>query len=456
MDLLVRTTQALASFVAELDRSSIPDNVWDRTKLIVADTLGVAVKGAEEGEVRALARTLPAEGTSVIFHPGFPRVDCDSAAVVNAISICSQELDEGARPTGHPALHVLPVTLALAQSIHASGTEFLTSFIAGYEIQSRIQRAAALRQNIHPHGNFGNIGAIVAIGKLLKWSEPQLVEGMNAAAAFAMATSWQACIAGATIRNAYPAATAHIALLVRKFIECGFTGYDGAISETYGELLGDSINLGVLTDELGVRFGVMDNYFKFHASCALVHPVLDALLDALGLQLNTGKYPFLVSAAKIDVSSIDHVEVRVLPRSMRLCQVARSNSLSAKFSIPFGVATFLKNGVCGPESFHPDFFEDAELVHLQKLVQVIPMDEWSDRWPAEHPAEVCITLKNGKQIRGASSNPYGSQATTINPVDLLAKFNTLTERGLSKEEQITLWSHVLHIDELKDVANFPV
>ena len=36
----------------------------------------------------------------------------------------------------------------------------------GYEISSRINRAAHVREIIHPHGTFGIIGAAVAVGRL--------------------------------------------------------------------------------------------------------------------------------------------------------------------------------------------------------------------------------------------------------------------------------------------------
>ncbi|QSO49363.1 MmgE/PrpD family protein [Alicyclobacillus mengziensis] len=455
MNELLEATEALAAFVVELERPLIPDDVWNRAKWIVADTIGVAIQGAGEEDVKHLAKRMTREGVSVVFHPGFKRVDCNSAAVINAVSICSQELDEGTRPTGHPALHVLPVALALAQSVHATGTEFLTSFIAGYELQYRIQRSAVLRPNIHPHGNLGNIGAIAAVGKLLRWTKQQLVEGMNAAAAFAMATSWKACTAGATIRNAYPAATAQMVLLVRDFVESGFTGYDGALGETYGELLGESIDFSLLTNGLGSSFGVMDNYFKFHAACALTHPVLDAVIDALGPRMQPGEYPCLVSSVKLDLATIARIDVRVLPRSMRLSQVAHPNPLSFKFSIPFAVATLLKHGDSGPARFRADVVEDEDLVRLQQLVQVIPMHEWVHRWPLEHPALVSIILKDGASLTGASSNPYGSQAGTINQADLAAKFNALTADLLSADEQGGLWNQVMNCEALKDMSNFP-
>lgn len=55
---------------------------------------------------------------------------------------------------GHPASHVVPATLAMAEAQGASGDEWLSAFVAGYECAARVgialgglheRRAKALR-----------------------------------------------------------------------------------------------------------------------------------------------------------------------------------------------------------------------------------------------------------------------------------------------------------------------
>lgn len=453
---VARAADGLARFVAETGYDDLPAAVRERARWIVADTLGVAVRGSIEPEVRALHRRLPPGRGATLLKAGFPAAAPEAAAFANATATCFLELDEGARPTGHPAMHVLPAALALAQAEGRSGAEFLTAFVLGYEVQARIQRAARLRRPVHPHGNFGHVGAVAALGKLSGWSAEQIRRGMNAAAAMAMATTWTPCLAGATVRNAWPGLTATTAFAVRLLVESGFTGYDGALAETFGEVLGEGFDPGELVRDLGERYGVMENYFKFHAACALNHPVLDALAAAVGAPLARGAYPPLRAPAPPAPEAVRWVRVRVAERSLRLAVPARPNQLSAKFSIPFAVATFLVHGHSGPDAFRDDALTDPRVRALAGRVEVAGAPGFSARWPAEAVAEVAVELADGRVLEGACANPFGSSAQPPGLADLEAKFRTLTGGILSDAEQDGVWAAALAVDRQPDLGRFPL
>ena len=76
-------------------------------------------------------------------------------------------------------MHVLPSSLALSQTLGKSGADFLTALVLGYEVQARIQWASRLRWPVHPHGNFGHVGAVAAIGKLSGWDAEQIREDLG-------------------------------------------------------------------------------------------------------------------------------------------------------------------------------------------------------------------------------------------------------------------------------------
>ncbi len=88
----------------------------------VADTLGVIFAEGERPEIEALVRSndplFPAlsGGAAQILVPGLPGADPTAAAFVNATAGTFLELDEEYRPTGHPAMHVVPAALAAAQA----------------------------------------------------------------------------------------------------------------------------------------------------------------------------------------------------------------------------------------------------------------------------------------------------------------------------------------------------
>jgi 2-methylcitrate dehydratase PrpD len=451
IDNLLKSTIQLAEFVQNTNYDTIPENVINRAKLIVADTVGVTIKGSLEPEMQRLFSKYKDNHGVTLLTKNFPKAQPLQAAVFNATATCFLELDEGSRPTGHPSLHVLPSTLSFSQMLHKSGKDFITAFIVGYEVQYRIQKATKLRKNVHPHGNFGHAGAIAAIGKLLEWDTEKIRQGINSAVGLAGGTSWKPCLAGATVRNAYPALTAYTAFFVKDIIESGFVGYDYALSETFGEILGEDFTSELLIENLASEYGVLNNYFKFHAACALTHPVLDAVSDAVKMKINHGKYPPIKTLRTFIAQEIKEVNVKVAQNAVRLDVNAAPNQLSAKFSIPYAVAAILSEGHTSYELFKEPYLSNNNLQELQKKVKVMVDDNFSKEWPKKAMAEVRIHLINGEVLMGKCLNPFGSVKNQPIDVELKLKFSELTNSILSEEQKEKLWDSLLNVNHFSDI-----
>jgi len=452
---VAEATARLAEFVAVTQYEDIPVAVRERAKLVVADTLGVTLLASQEPEMQRLYSRLPAGKGAVLFRPGFPQADPATAAFANATATCFLELDEGIRPTAHPALHTLPVALALAQSLRRSGAEYLTAMILGYEVISRIQWACRLRKPVHPHGNLGHPAAVASVGKLSRWSAEEIRQGMNMSASLASGTSFMACLAGATVRNSFPGVTAQVAFTVKMLVESGFTGYDEALGETFGEILAEDFNPEVLTRGLGERWYLLEGYSKFHAACAQIHTVLDAVAEAVGAALHRGSYPPMPAPVRPRPEEIREVRVRIAERSLRLAVQARPNQLSAKFSFQYGVAAYLVRGNSGPESFKAEAIADRRVWDLATRVVVSGDPALSARWPEEAASEVEIELEDGRLLRGSCINPFGTPSNPATAEDLLAKFRYLTSGVLAESEQQRFWRACLGLETQADMSEFP-
>ena len=107
--------EKLAQFVAGTQWEQIPTAVQRHAKLVLLDTLGVILAGAERPEVRQLRERLAATaGTgATVLARGWPTHDARTAALLNGIAGRAIELCEGLRlVTGQPAMQVLPGVLA--------------------------------------------------------------------------------------------------------------------------------------------------------------------------------------------------------------------------------------------------------------------------------------------------------------------------------------------------------
>ena len=94
---MARQIEALAEFVAATEWEAIPSSVQHHTKLVLLDTLGVILAGAERPEVRQLRERLGTGSGATVYARGWPSHDPRTAALLNGIAGRSIELCEGLR-----------------------------------------------------------------------------------------------------------------------------------------------------------------------------------------------------------------------------------------------------------------------------------------------------------------------------------------------------------------------
>ena len=184
--------EQLAQFVAETPWDAIPDAVWHHATLVVLDTLGVMLAGAEQPEVGHLrARLLTTAGTgATVLARGWPRSDPRTAALLNGIAARSLELCEGHRYVAcQGAAQILPGVLAVGEGVLCSGRELLTALILGYEVAVRLGAALTARPLAHQNGQSPLLGAVAAGAR---------VRGLNAT------ETSQALRIGATLQGEGP------------------------------------------------------------------------------------------------------------------------------------------------------------------------------------------------------------------------------------------------------------
>ena len=164
---LIAALHRLGGYASQLTLSDLPATVVDRLRLVLFDHLGVTATGAATPEGRALVNAAkPPAGPAPIVGAG-RSTTIDQAAWLNGALVCSLELDEGNKyARGHPAAHAFPAALALASIGEVDGADVAAALVAGYEVGARFGAATRLHPGIHPHGNWGAIGAAAAACRL--------------------------------------------------------------------------------------------------------------------------------------------------------------------------------------------------------------------------------------------------------------------------------------------------
>src|SRR5262245_62202140 len=181
-------TRRIAEFVAGLRYERIPQEVRERIKLLILDSLGCAIYGARLEWcriLRAMLEGLDATRTTSVW--GTPlRLSSPHAALINGTQVQGFELDDVHR---HGVLHVgavtLPTLIAVAES-HArlSGEEFLAAAVAGYEIGPRVGRCMGqehIGQGWHSGATLGVFSAAAAAARGLGLDADKCVHALGIA-----------------------------------------------------------------------------------------------------------------------------------------------------------------------------------------------------------------------------------------------------------------------------------
>jgi 2-methylcitrate dehydratase PrpD len=131
----------LADFVIGCKPGDIPSGVRQRAALLLLDALGVALYNSGKPFVRMLSdiveRTVRDGPCTVIGN----RQTCvaEGAALINSSAIHGNDFDAThVASIMHTSTVVVPTALAVAEEVGASGSQLLTSMVAGFEVLIRM------------------------------------------------------------------------------------------------------------------------------------------------------------------------------------------------------------------------------------------------------------------------------------------------------------------------------
>ncbi len=437
----------LAAFASRTGLASLSAAARERARWIVADCIPVIAAGMQQREMQALvAKHLAHAATGAAWVIGAGRrASAFDAALLNGTAGTWLELDEGNLfAKGHPGIQVVPAAVALAQEMKVSGADLLLAVALGYELSSRISRAANVRLSIHPHGTYGVMGAAIAAGKLKGFNPAQMLELINCASTMGMATSRQTLLDGATVRNIFTGHSGYMGLMAARLVECGFTGEIDSVAAVYGKILSDTFDPAKAVAGLGTEWLIAQSYFKLHPTGRYAHSAIDALEDLL----------VKVPGGRLAAAQIERIEVRAYMLAAMLAEKQVVSSFGARFSVPFALASILYHGRSGLKSFDDDAVANPQIQALAQRVDLQEDPSFTARYPREQPVTVRIVMKNGVAYDGSCVVTKGEPANPHKPAELTGKFFELGAPVWGQAVTQELYDGLMRVEELPDFSAF--
>ena len=140
-----------------------------------------------------------------------------------------------------------------------------------------------------------------------------------------------------------------------------------------------------------------------------------------------------------DVSLIERIEVATYNIASELIDPAPRNTLAAKFSVPFAVATRLVHGHSQLPSFTWEAVRNPAVLALAQKVVVREDRAMNARLPHERPAHVRMLLTDGSVREAAVGVNRGDDASPYTDAELHGKFMSLCTRVWSPEQAQLLY-----------------
>src|SRR5690242_7800679 len=281
-------TRRIAEFASRVSYDQIPQDVRERLKRLILDSLGCAIYGAQLEWCRILRQTLEHldKTREAAIWGTNRRSSAPHAALINGTQVQGFELDDVHR---EGILHVgavtLPALVALAET-HArlSGQDFIAAALAGYEVGPRVGLCMGpqhIGQGWHSGATVGVFAAAAGAARALRLDADKTVHAFGIAGT--QSCGLMAAQYGAMVKRMHAGRAAQSGLYAALLASQGFTGIANVFEAPYGGFCTtfsrsqDRFDLAALSAALGERYETMRVSLKFYACVGSNHTTLDAL-----------------------------------------------------------------------------------------------------------------------------------------------------------------------------------
>ena len=446
-------TRGIAEFVSGLEYEAIPENVRHRVKLLMLDSLGCALYGADLQWCRIIQDSLSAvDATRECVVWGTPKkLSAPHAALANGTAVQGFELDDVHRAgVLHVGAVVIPALLSIAERKGAmSGREFLTAAVAGYEVGPRVglcMGPAHIASGWHSGATLGVFSSAAGAARGLKLDAGRTVHALGIAGT--QAAGLMAAQFGAMVKRMHAGRSSQSGLYGALFAEAGFTGIVNVLESEYGGFCTamsqskDQFDLRELTAGFGQTWQTMGVALKFYSCVGSNHTTLDAIREMQAEKPFGAKdvEKIVVHGSKV---TMEHVGWKYEPQGLT----------SAQLNLPYCVATWLIEGDCFVDQFTEDKVADPARMALAEKVEVHEDKAITAKGAKfRHMVHAEAHLKDGTILKRTVESGRGSEQKFASDSDIVEKFEKLAGKALPKAQVAKLRDAMLGLEKLPDAA----
>ena len=409
-------TRETAHFVATAPFGQFPDTAREGIKIVILDTIGVALAAAPHKVgrlVTAFATEAGGDQVSTILGGG-RKASAPMAALANATMSNALDFDEGF----HISTHVIPAAMAVAERDNLSGAQLIDGAMIGYEFGARLTKVvdAKRREKKGPtaHGWWhvglcGPLAAAVTAARLMRLDETTTRTAIGIASCSSAGFRRNM---GTMAKGLHSGHAARAGIEAAGLARAGFTADDSIIESPLGFIAAmcgpDEFDASGLHGMLGNPFVLEKGpEVKAYPACTPGHSLIE-----LGIRL----HPRI--AARLD--EIERVDADL--HGFSLLRPAAEDEDAAGFSGAYLLAAALVHGAFDLSHVTAAAVQDARVRALMAKIH---------HRPARKGTEIVdIRLRSGETFTDEGTDRPRRLTT---PADVDAKFIACCDHAIGKE-----------------------
>lgn len=429
----------VVDFIHDLKWDDAPAAVQAAARMAMLDLLGVAASGTAT-TLSQLARQHAFDHFAPRIKPGFEgcrimfdgrRCSAPGAVLAGGMQIDSVDAHDGHKLTkGHVGCGVLPTALAFSEmDSETAESDLMGLLLVGYEIGARA--GMALHHSASDYHTSGAWIALAAAGigaRAMKLTAAQTREALGIAEYHGPRSQMMRCIDHPTMLKDGSGWGAMAGASASLLAQDGFTGSPALTIE--------SDDIQSIWSDLGTRWTMLEQYVKAYPVCRWAQPAIAAVIK-------------LHEQHEFTHVDIKRLEIGTFHESKRLSVSSPSDTEQAQYSLSFPTAVAVVHKDVGLAHIDGDGLSDQDVLRISQLVQIVEVDAYNDRFPANRMSHVSIELNDGRVLESGPTEAAGDPEQPFTAEQIEAKFIRFASPALSEFGAIAL------SDAVRDIGSKP-
>lgn len=444
-------TKTLAEFIYETSYEDIPEEVREKGKRIILDSIGCALGGFYIPAGKIIVNTVKNLGgseESTIIGDG-KRTSSFNAAYINCKLANLMDMDDVFWNSAHFSPVVIYPALAIGECNGATGKDFLTAVSLGFEVAARISVAIGPLFDVIEGKveyvskgacGFGQhiFGGVTSAGKLLKMSIEDICQAMGIAGFYAPAAISPKTTKDLTMSKYALEWSAAGAVMSTLLVKNGFEGPNNILDDDlFAKAMGKKgYDSALILDGLGKTWYGHTTSLKLYPSCRYNHHALDL-------------FERILDENQLKPDEIEKVNVSGLSRLTMWpwTNTKPQDEFWGEFSLPYNLALMAHRIKPGPEWLNPIYLKDRNILNFCQKINIETHPEMDEILKEGFPASL---QKRPTKLEVAARSRIFSASTEIARGDGWLQDAELSDTEI-KEKFIENTIRILSTDKIQKI-----